>query len=348
MVLGILLIGIGYLIEGTFPVLAIVFAAQVFYGLGATLMDGADAAWIADEVGIEKAGSLYLRAAQVGSIASLLGIALSAVLVNVRLNLPLVVGASLFIALSIVLMLVMPERNFTPAPRENRSTLQQVGHTLRLSVHLMRLRPVILTILGVAVLMGAFSAGFDQLWNYYLLHDFTFPALAGLTSVTWFSIIEAGIVVTNFCGTSIATRYVDTNKYRTVVTALFVVDSIAVISLLGFVLARQFTVALVAFFLFTTVGGPRRSLEQVWINYNLDARIRATMLSLRGQVNAIAQIVGGPLLGLIATKVSIRTTLLVAGSILSCTLFLYIRTLRNNKPPQALSESETTSAPPHQ
>ncbi len=330
-VLGIILLGTSYLIEGSFPVLAVVFASQLFWGLGKTLMDGADIAWITDEVGAERAGSIFLRASQVGSLASLLGITMSAVLVNIRLNLPLVLGGSLLIVLGILLAFTMPEHHFTPAQREDRSALQQMIHTLRAGAQLVRLRPVLLTILSVAAFSGAFSAGFDQLWNYHLLHHFTFPALGRLTPVTWFSIIEAGIVVTNFCGTSIAKRCVNTTSYRAVVIALFVVYSFMVTSVIGFAIAGQFAPAMVAFFLFTTATGPRRSLEQVWMNQHLDARVRATMFSLRGQVDAVAEIVGGPLLGIVATEGGTRTALIVAGVILSPTLLLYARTLYSDK-----------------
>lgn len=330
-ILGLLLIGIGYLVEGTIPVVATVFAAQVLIGLGVTLADGADAAWIADEVGAEQVGAIYLRAAQIGSLTSLLGIAISAVLVNIRLDLPLVLGGSLFITLSILLVFVMSEHALMPAPRENRNTFQQARYTLRIGVQLIHVRPVLLAILGIAVFSGVFSAGFDQLWNYYMLRNFTFPALGGLTSVTWFSVIEVGIVVTNFCGISIVKRVVDINNRRTVIIAQLVMNGIAVVSIIGFALARQFALALFTFFLFTTAKGPSSSLEQVWTNQNLDTNVRATLFSLRGQVNALAQIVGGPVLGLIATGVSSRIAIIVTGIVLAPTLLLYAWTLRSDK-----------------
>jgi DHA3 family tetracycline resistance protein-like MFS transporter len=345
-VIGLLLLGSGYLLEGSFPVPALVFVVQPLWGLGVTLMDGADAAWIADEVGVEQAGSLYLRAAQVGSLTSLLGIALSAVLVNVYLPLPLILGGSLFIVLGLLLAVVMPERHFTPAPRETRSTFQQMGHTVRIGVRLVRLRPVLLTILGIAVFTGAFSAGFDQLWNYYLLHRFTFPALGSLISVTWFCIIEAGIVLTNFCGLSVVRRYVDTNDHRSVVIALIVVNSLMVVCVIGFALAGQFALALTAFFLFTMAAGPSRSLGQVWMNQNLDSSVRATLFSLQGQVSAIAQMAGGPLLGIVATRMGAQTALIVAGIILSPPLLFYARSLYYHRPITDLKQPEETGSLP--
>ncbi len=335
---GFFLIGAGYLIEGAIPLLAVVFAAQMLIGLGVTLMDGADTAWIADEIGVERAGQIYIRAAQVGSLASLLGIAISAVLVNVRLNLPIVLGGSLFIVLSVVLALMMPERNFRPLPREGRTSWHQMYHTLRMGVRLVRLRPVLLTILGIAILLGVFSAGFDQLWQYYLLHRFTFPVLGNLTAVTWFCIIEAGISATNFCGTWIAGRYVNTNSPRSVGIALFLIDGLMLLTVIGFALAGQFILALTAFFLFTTIAGPRIALERVWMNQHVDSNVRATVFSLRGQVNALAQIVGGPILGAVAAAFDTRTALIAAAIVLSPAMLLYARTMR--RAPSLAAEPE--------
>ena len=138
-------------------------------------------------------------------------------------------------------------------------------------------------------------------------------------------------MVTSFCGISIVERLVDTNKRRTVVIAQLVINGIAVVSIFAFALAGQFFLALFAFFLFTTARESSPSLEQVWMNQNLDSSVRATLFSLRGQVNAIAQIVGGPLLGLIATGISSRIAMVATGIVLAPTLLLYARTLRNDK-----------------
>ena len=330
-ILGLFLIGCGYLIEGAVPIIAIVFAAQVLIGLGVTFMQGADAAWISDEVGAERVGPVFLRADQIGSLASLVGIAMSALLVNIRLNLPLVLGGGLLIALSVLLVFIMHEHSFIPAPRENRNTFQQVRYTLRVGTQLIRVRPVLFAILGVAMFSGAFSAGFDQLWNYHLLHNFIFPPIGGLTSVTWFSVIEVCIVITNFCGISLVNWLVDTNNRYAVVIAQFIINSIAIASIVWFALAGQFVLALFAFFLFTTVRGPSLTLEQIWMNSYLDSNVRATLFSLRGQVSAIAQIVGGPLLGLIATGVNSRVALVVAAIVLVPTLVLYAWSLRLDK-----------------
>ena len=105
-----------------------------------------------------------------------------------------------------------------------------------------------------------------------------------------------------------------------------------VLTVIGFALAGQFILALTVFFLFTTIAGPRIALERVWMNQHLDSSVRATVFSLRGQVSAIAQIVGGPILGAVATAFDTRTALIAAGLVLSPALLLYARTMRRDMP----------------
>jgi MFS transporter, DHA3 family, tetracycline resistance protein len=136
------------------------------------------------------------------------------------------------------------------------------------------------------------------------------------------------------------------NSRQAVVVALFVVDGLSGMSVIGFAVVGQFALALILFFLFTTARGPSLSLEQVWMNQHLDSSVRATLFSLHEQVNSIAQIVGGPLLGLLATQVNTRTALIVAGIILFPPLLLYARTLHSDKPLTDPIVSETSSVPP--
>ncbi len=326
-VCGAFLIGTGFVVEGSISTFAAVLTAQVLWGLGATLMDGADAAWVADELGEERVGPVYIRAAQIGSLAGLIGIAISVCLASIRLNLPILLGGGLFISLSGVLALVMPEQYFTPTPRNDRTAWRQMRHTLRAGVEMVRLRPVLLTILGIGAFYGMFSEGFDRLWQYHLLHHFTFPTLGGLKAVVWFGIIAAVATVINVGVAEVVRRRVDMTSHHAVAEALFVLDGLMVVGVVVFAVAGQFALALAAFWLVTTVRGTRGPLELIWMNQNLDPSVRATVFSLRGQVDAGAQIVGGPLLGTIATALTTRSALIAAGVILAPALLLYARTL---------------------
>src|SRR5690554_4277442 len=65
-IIGMGLIGAGFMLEGAFPVLATILLAQVVWGIGYTFTSGAEQAWIADELGEAGIGRVYMRGAQFG------------------------------------------------------------------------------------------------------------------------------------------------------------------------------------------------------------------------------------------------------------------------------------------
>jgi DHA3 family tetracycline resistance protein-like MFS transporter len=322
-VTGLFLIGAGYWVEGAQATFTAVLAGTAIGAFGYTIVSGADAAWIADELGADRVGQAYLRAAQVGALAGLPGIAISAVLGSTRLNLPILLAGSVFIGLSVVLALLMPEEHFSPLPRGDRSPWQQIGHTTRASLRIIRLRPALLTILAIAVFSSAFSAGFDRLWSFHLLAHFTFPTTGGLNVVKWFAVIEAGINVMSLCGIEVAKRLVKADNRRAVVWASFVADAATLACVVGFALAGQFIVALAAFWLTVVARSPRGVLQTIWMNLDLEPGVRATILSLQAQVGALAGIAGGPILGAVATNYGTRAALVLAAALLAPALLLY-------------------------
>jgi DHA3 family tetracycline resistance protein-like MFS transporter len=269
-----------------------------------------------------------------------------------RLSLPIVVGGGLYLALGGLLALVMPERRFIPAPREQRSSWQQMAHTLRAGLRMVRQRPVLLNVLTIAALFGVFYAGFGRLWQYHLLRSFAFPPLSlpllgTLAPVVWFGVIETVIALSSVVGIEVVKRRVDTTSHHGVAWALFAVQGLVVAGVVGFALAGQFALALAALWLITTATGPRIPLEQAWMNQNLDASVRATVFSLRGQVEALAAIVSGPLLGALATAFITRQALMLGGLILAPTLLLYARSARRDTPTVAPIVSDVgLPAPP--
>jgi DHA3 family tetracycline resistance protein-like MFS transporter len=101
------------------------------------------------------------------------------------------------------------------------------------------------------------------------------------------------------------------------------------VGMLGFGLARGFGLGLGAYW---TVYLMRRlfdPLYMAWINQHSQSEVRATVISIAGQVDAVGQIAGGPLFGLIATVFSTGAAIAAAGCVLAPALLLYRLTLRH-------------------
>ncbi len=330
-ILGIFLFGLAFILEGSFPRFDVIVASQVLFGIGATLMDGAEQAWITDEVGEEGVGHVFLRSTQVGLLAGLMGAVISVGFASIRLNLPIVIGGALAVGIAAFLLLFMPENNFHPTPKAERQTWRDMGNTFRGGIHAVRGRPVLITILLIALFYGLYSEGFDRLSAAHLLMNFTFPTLGQFKPVVWFGIISVVGTLLTLGATEFVRRRVDMAHQRMLLRALFVINTLGVVSLLAFALAGNFILAVAAMLLFKVFRTVNEPVYTTWLTQNIDAKVRATVISMRGQVDAFGQIAGGPPVGYIGATFSIRAALVTVSVILSPVLLLYAYAARKSK-----------------
>src|SRR5262249_6758772 len=107
-------------------------------------------------------------------------------------------------------------------------------------------------------------------------------------------------------------------------------------------LAPHISVALVTFFVFTVARSVVGPLFATWSNQHIDSQVRATVLSMQSQTDAIGQIVGGPPIGAVGQS-SLRAAFVVSGLILSPALVLLNRVRRADsqavKPTVELAEA---------
>lgn len=321
---GFVLVGIGFLIEGSIPQFWAVLLAQVVWGIGITCMSGAVEAWVTDEVGVENAGRAFLRGDQFSRAGNVLGIVISVALGSIALNLPIQFGAVLMIVLAGVLALIMPEKGFVPQPRENRNSFQQMKHTLRQGTAVVRGNRVLVLLLVTAASFGAFSEGFDRLWIPHLV-ELNIPYFE---PIVWVGIVGAASMGLGILAAEFVRRRVDTNNQVVVARALQIIVALIMAFMLVFGLAWNFGIALFAVLAVTPVRGMNYPLATAWMNQHIDSSVRATVFSIRNQADALGQIIGGPVLGAIATLVSLRVEMFVAAIFLVPALYLYSRKMQ--------------------
>jgi DHA3 family tetracycline resistance protein-like MFS transporter len=93
------------------------------------------------------------------------------------------------------------------------------------------------------------------------------------------------------------------------------------VALLG--LAPTLWLAALAYGLVATLRGVAAPLHQAWYNRRIDdPQVRATLFSVTSQVDALGQIGGGPLMGIVG-NVSVRAALVVSAALLVPVLPLY-------------------------
>ena len=331
-IVGYVLMGLGFIVEGSFPFFWSIALAQVLWGFGYTFTSGATQAWIADEVGEERVGQAFLRGSQAGQIGGLVGIPISVALGAVAIALPIVLSGAALILLAVFLMVVMPEEGFAPTTAKDRTTWGAMLKTVRDARQVVRRQPVLLLLLGIWLFYGLYSEGFDRLWTAHLLENFTIPALDVLDPVAWFGIIRAVLLVISLAATEVVRRRVDTSRAAPIARVLMLSAGLIVLALAGFALTGQFWIALALYWLIGALRSVTYPLYDAWFNQRIDdPQVRATMFSIGSQVDAIGQIGGGPAVGAIGSAVSIRAALVTSALILSPVLPLYALAIRRSK-----------------
>lgn len=330
-IIGYLLMGVGFLIEGLFPAFFPILLAQVIWGLGYTFTSGATQAWITDEIGEGPANKLFLRATQVGLFASLIGMGAAALVGAQNVALPILVGAFGVFLIGITLFVIMPETGFHPTSKEERNTWQQMWHTFNEGLKTVRDRPRLMSIVGIGLFYGLYSEGFDRLWVKLLLDNFSLPILFGNNEVAFFAALRvAGTVLTIFAVHFVGKR-VDTGSSLAIGRAMLGVTAGISLAMIGFGLAPFLLLALVLYLVIDVLRDISYPLQTAWINQKLDSRVRATVHSMFGQVDAVGQIAGGPGVGLIANLASVVAAISTSGLLLTPALFLIGRANRQSR-----------------
>ena len=331
-VVGFLIIGAAFILQGSIPVFLPILLTEALWGIGYTFTSGASEAWIADEIGQARAGAAYLRGAQIGEVGSLAGIAISVALASVQLQLPILIGGGLFIALGLFLRLTMPEQGFRPAPRAAHGPWQGVFRTVQSAFAVIRRQPAFLSILAIGAIYGMSSEAVDRLWEAHFLRDLSFPALGQLRPVVWFGIINVVERLLGIGAVEIARRHVDPTNHRAVAGFLLGSNALLLVSVVGFGLAGHFELALATYWTARLARSVHSPLYTAWVNQRIDdAQARATVISTASQTNAFGQILGGPIVGAIGNLWSINAAIVAAGVILAPVLILYRVAIRQGE-----------------
>lgn len=324
-VLGYLVIGVAFVLEGSVAIFGVILLAEVIRAAGEACLSGATQAWLADEVGEERIGPLFVRGAQLHRIFGLLGIGASVGLASIALTLPIVLGGALSIGLAVLLVIVMPERGFRPVERTGSGS--GLFRTAAEGVRQLRQRPLLLVFLAFAAAVGASSEGFDRLWEAHFLASFVFPDLGALEPVVWFGILEAGALLLGILAVQALTR-LDLTDDRVLARWGLLAHGGWLVAVCVFGLATEFWLAVLAFWsarVMKSVGGP---LTGTWITRSIPSQVRATILSTLGQGDALGQMVGGPGIGAIGTWHSLRAAMVATGVLHAPALLLLTRARR--------------------
>jgi len=172
---------------------------------------------------------------------------------------------------------------------------------------------------------GLYSEGLDRLSIKLLIDNFKLPVFFGSNHLSFFVLLDAvGCILSLFVIRFVEKR-LDTRSPLAIGRAMLLVTGLITASMLSFALAPVLPLAILALVVVGQLRGVSGPLHAAWINQKLDSRVRATIHSMFGQVDAIGQAVGGPVIGLVANLFSVKVAVGIASLLLSPALLFIQR-----------------------
>jgi MFS transporter, DHA3 family, tetracycline resistance protein len=346
LVIGYLGMGLAWLAVGLASAPWLIIALWAVWGLAYTFTSGAEEAWIADEVGADKVGPIFLRAARWGQAGAVVGLVLQVAVGTQSLKAGVILGGVFTILCGLGCIVFVPETGFRRRPREERaSALVELRTTAMAGARFAWAAPVIVLLAGVEVFMGASSEAFDRLKEAHFLRDVGLPAVGSLDPVVWFGLFWLVGMLLNIAAIGSLIKSVERGGRQTVAYFLFGFTAIELVAMLFFALTGSTWLAIAALlgvFFCRNMQGP---LYNTWLNEQItDSSVRATVISLTGQANAIGQAGGGPVLGAVGNIWGIRAALTVGAAAIAPALGLYARAIAHHGREPELEELPAAAA----
>ena len=331
LVIGFVGMGLAWLLVGIASSAPLVIALWALWGLSYTFTSGAYQAWITDEVGLERVNVIFLRGARFEYVGAFVGLFAFVALGTLSLRASVIVSGAVTIACGLACAFFMPETGFTRRPRAvGARALAELAKTATLGGRYVRAQPLLILLIGIALIGGMGAEAFDRLREAHFIRNIGLPSIGHFEPVVWFGAFSVVSMVFAFFAVGRLRKRFEKTGTVGVARLLFASTAFVITAQLAFALTGSAAVAiasLLAIFLVNRLVGP---LWSIWVNQQItDSSVRATVLSITGQADAVGQAAGGPVLGLIGNVWGIRAALTTGALVLTPALGLYTRALRH-------------------
>jgi MFS family permease len=317
--------GVAMITVGLAPNVAVVLAGMGLWGLAWTFRSGAEDAWVADEVGPAALGRAFQVGAQVGRVAGLVGIAASVGLSLLDRRLPLLAAGVAALVLALWIALRMPEQS----PAGERETTSP-WRTARAGWRVVTSSTVLLLVLVVMVLTGAWSESWDRLWEALLILEVGFP---GLDPAVWFGLLAAAaLLLAAAVAQPLLPRLSGLGRVG-LARLMAVLVVVVAVSVVAFATSGSLLAAVPAYLAVVVCRDLMEPLSLTFLNLTItDSARRATVLSLLNVGDSAGELAGGPAIGVVADVRGLRTALVVSALLLVPVAGLWAGLARRSRP----------------
>jgi MFS family permease len=317
LVIGQLLLGAGMVMTGLVTTFPFIVVTQILWGLGWAFLNGADSAWLNDELNDPHRIARVLTASARWDLAGGASgmIALGFLAWATSLATAIVVSGVAMALLALCVAVRFKERNFTPTSEKRWAASRAV---FQRGIILSRRDHDILLIFLATMLFNA-AAMVSWLYPKQLI-TLGFPS----DPVLWYAMLGIVSSAIGFMALRVVETCIDGvgSARRFYAVACF-------IGALGLLVLAAAPVALIGgvgvLFMKGIADSVTRPISVVWVNRRTMTDVRATVHSFLSQAESIGEISGGVALAAVAQATSTAMTLMTAGALIVMTGFMVAR-----------------------
>lgn len=312
-IIGVFIVGAGFILEGLTPFFYMIFIAQIVWGLGYTFISGALDSWISDEVEDQGVEKILITGAQFYKVFSFIGIMLAGFVGMYHIRYAIYLSGIIFILLGFISITFMKEEHFHKTPHEHSLYKEYYIHLTKGLKHIKN--NSVLRYMFIALLFfGLYSEGIDRTFELNILDNLGFRTLVDLPAI-WILGIIAGISeLIGLIILELVKRYSKKGTHITLWAVNFTI--MMIVGVLIFAYVNNPYIALSGFLLFSfTRQGTYPLLDTIVIK-NTPSNIKATVMSSFGQLDAIGQLLSGALMVSISLAIGLQGMYLVTALLL--------------------------------
>lgn len=312
-VIGLFIIGFGFMIEALTPYFIVIFMSQIIWGFGYTFISGALDSWISDEtkdVGIEHT---IITGAQLNKGFAFLGIVLAGVIGMISLKLGIYISSGLFILMGVIAALYMKEEHFTKIEHDEGFLHQYYGQLVNGIKHI-RTNKVLRYMFIAMLFFGLYSEGIDRTFELNILDNLGFRTILNMPAIWILAIVAATIELSGLLILSVVKRYAKNGRHIVLWAVNF--TGMMVVGVLIFAFVKNPYIAVFGFLFFSFSREGTYPLLNTILIKNTPSKIKATVLSSFGQLDAIGQLLSGAIMVGISVSFGLTNMYLVTAILL--------------------------------
>lgn len=324
-IIGLFIIGFGFILEGLTIYFWVIFLSQIIWGLGYTFISGALDSWVSDESG-EPVEQTFITAAQFNRGFSFFGILLAAFIGTYDVRVAIYVAGAMFLIAGLFSVVYMKEDNFHKVTHDESLLRSYYIHLTDGFKH-MKGNGVLKVLFFVMIFYGLYSEGIDRTYELHILDGLGFRSLE-LAPIVIISIVNAFVAFIGVISLHIVKKYLKESHHLVLWTINLTVMMIVGVLMFG-LLPNQY-IALFGYVIFMVTREGTEPLLNSLIVKNTPSKIKATVFSAFGQLDAIGQLLSGALMVTLGLYFGIEGIYMVTAGLLLLPVLLLTKARKHS------------------